>query len=155
MLVGQISSCFALALRCGLCMGVVGCRAIDGGAVELSWKLRPASGSTQLFVDCDSGQPGTNPVTGVRLDWQVGDRAGFAAWKCTDYHGVTGFDLPPGTAVLTVSPECAGGPAHINTYSAPAPEQRVVTVGDTISLGAVELLVQTIDCSDALPCICQ
>src|SRR5512143_559046 len=81
-----------------VCLGVYGCNTIDGGAVELSWKLRPASGSTDLFVDCDSGAPGTNPVTRIRLDWQVGNTTGFAAWSCTDYHGVTGFDLPVGTA---------------------------------------------------------
>ena len=155
MLVGQISRCFAWAFRLGMCLCVLGCQTIDGGAVELSWKLRPTSGSPQLFVDCDSGQPGTNPITGVRLDWQVGEQAGTAAWNCTDYHGLTGFDLPPGTAVLSVSLECASGPARTNTYSAPTPEQRTVTVGNTISLGAVELLVQTIDCSDALPCICR
>lgn len=155
MLVGQISRYFTWAVRFGLCLCASGCHPIDGGAVELSWKLRPASGSTQLFVECDSGEPGTNPVTGIRLDWQVGAQAGFATWKCTDYHGFTGFDLPAGTALLSVSPECASGPARADTYTAPAPEQRKVTVGTTISLGAVELIVQTIDCSDALPCICQ
>lgn len=155
MLVGQISRIVTWAICLGLCLCVYGCHTIDGGAVELSWKLRPASGSPDLFVDCDSGEPGTNPVTGIRLDWQVGDTIGFAAWKCTDYHGLTGFDLPPGTALLAVSPECANGAARTNTYTAPAPEQRAVTVGNTISLGAVELIVQTIDCSDALPCICQ
>ena len=154
MLVGQISRCFAWAFCLGLCLCGFGCQTIDGGAVELSWKLRPASGSTQLFVDCDIGAVGPNPVTGVRLDWKVGGQTGSAAWRCTDYHGLTGFDLPPGTALLSVSPECASGPARTSTYTAPALEQRAVTVGNTISLGAVELLVQTIDCSDALPCIC-
>ena len=31
------------------------------------------------------------------------------------------------------------GPLHPSTYTAPAPEQRTVTVGNTVSLGAVEL----------------
>jgi hypothetical protein len=138
-----------------VCLGVYGCNTIDGGAVELSWKLRPASGSTDLFVDCDSGAPGTNPVTRIRLDWQVGNTTGFAAWSCTDYHGVTGFDLPVGTALLVVSPECFSGAALTSTYTAPASEQRMVIVGNTISLGAVELVVETKGCTPTQPCICQ
>src|ERR1041384_5592032 len=38
---------------------VHGCDTVSGGAVELSWKLRPASSSlSDKFVDCDSGKPG-------------------------------------------------------------------------------------------------
>lgn len=145
----------ALALRLTVCLAVYGCTTVDGGAVELSWKLRPASGSTNLFVDCDTGAPGGHPVTRVRLDWQVGTTTGFTSWSCTDYHGVTGFDLPPGTALLAISPECTSGAALTNTYTAPAPEQRMVIVGNTISLGAVELVVETTSCNAAQPCICQ
>lgn len=156
MLIGQISRSFSpWALCLAVCLGVYGCRTVDGGAVELSWKLRPASGSTDLFVDCDSGAPGTNPVSAVRLDWQVDEVSGFAVWKCTDYHGSTGFDLPPGTALLSVRPECANGAARTDTYIAPAPLQRMVIVGHTISLGAVEMIVETTGCSGAEPCICQ
>jgi hypothetical protein len=137
------------------------CTAVNGGAVELSWKLRPASGSTTIFVDCDSMIMGTNPVTRIRLDWQVGEETGFDTWACTDYHGVTHFDLPKGTALLSVRPECANGDALTSTYIAPAPEQRAVIVGNTISLGAVVLIVQIGDdnlgdnrCTEQ-PCICQ
>lgn len=136
-----------------VCLGVnAGCTAVNGGAVELSWKLRPASGSTDIFVDCDQ-IPNTNPVTRIRLDWQVDTTHGSQAWNCTDYHGVTGFDLPVGTALLSVSPECETGDATTNTYTAPAPEQRIVIVGNTISLGAVELIVEDTRC-DVQPCIC-
>ena len=144
-----------------VCLLVNGCTTVDGGAVELSWKLRPASGSTAIFVDCDSRFPGTNPVTRIRLDWQVGETTGFASWQCTDYHGVTGFELPPGTASLSVTPECATGAAATSTYTAPAPEQRAVIVGNTVSLGAVEIVVEVgTDSSGAnrctgQPCICQ
>ena len=131
-----------------------GCSSVDGGAVELSWKLRPASGASDLFVNCTSGYPDTGPVTRMRLDWQVGDVDGFATWSCDDQHGVTGFDLPPGTALLAVSPECNSGAAATNTYTPPAPELRSVVVGETISLGAVEMIVQ-IDRCDEQPCICQ
>jgi hypothetical protein len=136
-----------------VCLGVnAGCTAVNGGAVELSWKLRPASGSTDIFVDCDQ-IPNTNPVTRIRLDWQVDTRTGSETWNCTDYHGVTGFDLPVGTALLAVSPECESGAATTSTYIAPAPEQRMVIVGNTISLGAVELIVEDTRC-DQQPCIC-
>jgi len=155
MLVGQTSRNVAWAIRLAVCLGGYGCHTIDGGAVELSWKLRPASGSPELFVDCDSGLPGTNAVSAIRLQWQVSGDTGFAVWKCTDYHGLTGFELPPGTALLSVAPQCASGSARTDTYIAPAPLQRTVKIGDTISLGAVELIVYTTDCSDARPCICE
>ena len=134
---------------------VAGCTTVDGGAVELSWKLRPASSSlADKFVDCASGKPGTNPVTRIRLDWEVvGRTSGFASWRCDDNHGVTGFDLPEGEALLSVTPECAEGPASPDTYTAPAPEQRRVILGDTVSLGAVEIVLQVSYCGEQ-PCIC-
>ena len=144
MRLGQITALWLLASACS---------SIDGGAVELSWKLRPASGASDLFVDCDSGMPGTGPVTRMRLDWQVADTNGFATWSCNDQHGVTGFDLPTGIAVLSLSPECTSGAAATNTYTPPAPVLRTVVVGNTISLNAVQMIVQ-IDRCDAQPCIC-
>jgi hypothetical protein len=132
-----------------VCLGVNGCTDVSGGAVELSWKLRPASGSTSVFVDCDVG-----PVTRMRLDWEVGQVTGFATWPCTDYHGVTGFDLPPGSALLSVSPLCYAAAADTKTYTAPAPEQRTVIIGNTVSLGAVEVVVEVAQCTDQ-PCICK
>lgn len=161
MLVGQIRprthtrvASLPLLLFVTVCLCVYGCTTVDGGAVELSWKLRPASGSTDIFVDCDTGVVGAHPVTRIRLDWQVANTTGVATWLCTDYHGVTGFELPPGTALLSVSPECSGGVAATNTYTAPAAEQRAVIAGNTISLGAVELIVEVTRC-DEQPCICQ
>lgn len=132
-----------------------GCIEVNGGAVELSWKLRPASSSlSDKFVDCDSGRDGTGPVTRIRLDWDVEGRDGFESWRCDDNHGVTGFDLPPGKALLWVTPECDGRLADPSTYIAPAPEQRQVILGDTVSLGAVEVVVQVSYCGQQ-PCICQ
>lgn len=152
MLVGQMWwKCLAV------CLCVNACTDVTGGAVELTWKLRPASGSTDIFVDCDN-IPNTNPVTQIRLDWQVGAKTGFAQWRCTDYHGITSFDLPKGTALLSVRPICASGDALPSTYIAPTPEQRTVIVGNTVSLGAVELIVETSNCGDQpdeQACICQ
>jgi hypothetical protein len=133
-----------------------GCTDVTGGAVELSWRLRPTSGAgtTQPFIDCNSGFPLTGTVTGIRLDWDVAGTASFAVFPCNAGHGVTRFEVPTGDALLSVSPVCAGGPAALDTYTAPAPEQRTVTVGNTVSLGAVELVLQVTSC-ELQPCICQ
>jgi hypothetical protein len=102
-----------MALATVLCLAVHGgCEDVHGGAVELSWKLRPASSSLEdKFVGCKPQQPGTNPVTHIRLEWEVIDQArvthtGADEWECTDNHGVTGFALPEGQALLTVKPWC-------------------------------------------------
>lgn len=143
---------------------LTGCDTVDGGAVELSWKLRPASSSLpDKFVECRSGELGTNPVTKMRLEWSVrtGDNEivqGADEWPCDDSHGVTGFDLPPGTALLSVKPICGAVPNEFDavseSYIAPAAEQRRVTLGDTVGLGAVELVVVVSDCPNQ-SCICE
>jgi hypothetical protein len=139
------------------------CGEVDGGAVELSWKLRPASSALEdKFVDCDSGQVGTGPVISMRLDWtvdvmvngQIEQQVASEEWPCRDSHGVTGFVLPEGSALFSITPLCGFGPADEASYIAPAVEQRSVIVGDTVSLGAVELVVQVSDCS-VQRCICQ
>lgn len=144
-----------------LCLAVhaTGCSEVDGGAVELSWKLRAATGSTATFLECNvpttpPGLAGTGRVTHIRLDWEVDGNPGFDQWPCEDDHGVTGFELPEGTALLRVSPVCAAGAAAFETYTAPAPEQRNVIAGNTISLGGVELLLEVSSCQER-PCICQ
>lgn len=146
-----------MTLATVLCLAVHGCEDVQGGAVELSWKLRPASsGVEDKFVSCNAGRPdvdGPQPVTHIRLDWQVDAQTGSDAWECNENHGVTGFDLPEGHALLTVTPVCEGGAASPASYIAPAAEQRRVIVGDTVSLGAVELVVVVTDCNG--DCICQ
>ncbi len=145
-----------MAAATGLWLSVHGgCIDINGGAVELSWKLRPRSSSLEdKFVDCNSGKPGTRPVTRMRLDWQVSDVTGFEEWPCDDSHGVTGFELPDGMALLAVSPVCESGAAGAASYIAPAAESRRVNTGDTVSLGAIELIVTVTSCATA-PCICE
>jgi hypothetical protein len=147
-----------MAFATGLCLSVHGCENVQGGAVELSWKLRPASSSLEdKFVDCDSGREDTGPVAYIRLDWEVRGQQGFTRWECDDNHGTTGFDLPEGAALLRVTPECLEGEeaqaARPDSYIAPAAEQRGVIPGDTISLGAVEIIVVVTDCR-AQSCIC-
>jgi hypothetical protein len=145
-----------MTLATVLCLLVHGCEDVNGGAVELSWKLRPASSSLEdKFVGCDPGKDGTGEVTHIRLDWEVSDQAGVRTWPCTDNHGATGFDLPEGVALLRVTPLCAEEvEADRASYIAPAAEQRRVIVGDTISLGAVEIVVVVTICNETQPCIC-
>jgi hypothetical protein len=147
-----------------LCLAVHGCDTVTGGAVELSWKLRPASGSLEnKFVDCDFRPEA--PVASIRLHWQVDDgEEDSEHWTCGFNHGVTGFDLAAGIANLWVTPECATGPAKPSDYIAPAIIQRSVSRGDTVSLGAIELVVAVTDCKPQdpeepgpavpKPCIC-
>jgi hypothetical protein len=141
-----------------LCLAVHGCADVDGGAVELSWKLRAVSGSTATFLDCAITLAATNQVVDVakiQLDWDVDGETGVRSWPCDDDHGVTKFELPEGRALLRVSPICANDTvAQPSTFRAPAPEQRNVIAGNTISLGGVELLLEVSSC-DLQPCICQ
>ena len=139
----------ALAFACG-------CDDVGGGAAELSWKLRPSSSALEdQFVECVSNKPGTNPIVAMRLVWQVvGGDAEFAEWPCGDSHGVTGFALPPGPTLFSVVPICDSGEANESSYIAPAAEQRNVILGDTVSLGAIELVVHVTDC-DSVQCICE
>ena len=137
---------------------------VSGGAVELSWKLRPASSSLDdKFVNCNSGKARTGPVSDIVLHWVVNGAEGATAWPCDFNHGVTGFDLAEGTAQLWVTPACVGGDAASDTYIAPAMVQRRVVRGETVSLGAVELVVAVSECRDPdgpadqqglRPCIC-
>lgn len=119
------------------------------------------------FVDCDPGpdEQGRGTVTQIRLHWQMetssdgGSREGSKPWPCGYNNGVTGFEVPEGIADLWVTPECSYGEASPGTYIAPAPVQRYVTRGDTVSLGAVELVVSVSSCrmpgqQDGQPCIC-
>ena len=149
---------------------------MKGGAVELSWKLRPASGSTDNFVECDGGGTildtqgqrivGPGLLTQIRLRWQVGETAAAQDFACARGHGVTGFDLPPtssstGPALISIIPLCSGGEAAPRTYTTPAAEQRQVIAGNTISLGAVEVVLEVSRCDGTVPvgtsqpCICQ
>jgi hypothetical protein len=144
---------------------VHGCDTVSGGAVELSWKLRPASSSLEdKFVDCASGKDFTGEVRNIVLHWRVNGEDGSKPWRCDFNHGVTGFDLAEGMAQLWVTPACVAGDAAPDTYIAPAIVERKVIRGETVSLGAVELVVSVSECRgpdgmppqgvDLRPCIC-
>lgn len=141
-----------------LCLAVHGCTNVSGGAVELSWKLRAATGSEHTFLGCAIRLEPTNQlveIAEIQLHWEVDAMPDSRSWPCDDDHGVTGFELPAGRALLHVAPVCANGAAALpSTFTAPAPEQREVIVGNTINLGGVELLLEVSSC-DLQPCICQ
>lgn len=132
------------------------CQGVSGGAVELSWALRPASSDNpNKFIDCALNGGTTTALTAIRLVWTSADgETSSDSWNCTDNHGVTGFALAPGDTLLSVVPECG---VHIAanplTYTSPAPVVRAVHAGDTVSLGAVQLVLQVSSC-DLQPCIC-
>ena len=160
--------CVAMATRVSPL--VHGCTDVKGGAVELSWKLRAAAGATEAFVSCNSvGELLDSQghlfedglLTRIRLHWQpaTGD-ASSADFQCSASHGVTTFVVPPGDNLLWVRPVCGTGAASFEpddndgTYVAPAPAQRTVIAGDTVSLGAVELVLQVSKCTQQA-CVCQ
>ena len=146
-----------------LCLPVHGCDMGTGGAVELSWKLRPASsGLAEKFVECESMQNGTGRVQKIRLRWTAPSgrcdppEKCIQDWECDDSHGATGFELPTGSTELSIEPLCAPVPgmpelwaADPATYIAPATLQRDVIAGQTVSLGAVELVVSVSSCITA------
>jgi len=151
-------------MRATLLLLVAACSQIGDGAVELNWALRPASSADpDKFVDCalNGGSAVPMPVTFIRLDWLRSDGTpDHDFWNCSDNTGVTGFVLEPGERLLTVSPRCGepgsdgdGVPADPTTYTAPATVERTVTAGDTVSLGAVQLVLEISNC-DLQQCIC-
>jgi hypothetical protein len=145
-------------------LGVHGCTDVKGGAVELSWKLRAAAGAPDVFVACSPTGVLTDSsghvledahLTEIRLRWD-GSETGYKDFPCSASHGVTTFIVPPGETLLSVRPICEGGfePTLDGTFTAPPPQQRTVIAGDTVSLGAVEIVVQVSMCSGQ-PCVCQ
>ena len=92
------------AVACALCLFVHGCADVNGGAVELNWKLRAETGAPETFLDCAIGLTGTGEVTQIRLEWDVDGVIGARQFPCTDDAGVTGFELPEGLAQLTREP---------------------------------------------------
>jgi hypothetical protein len=159
-----------------LCLPVHACDLGTGGAVELSWAFRPMSGpgsgsGSDKFVVCEGfkdvngAQVLVRNITRVRLHWTVpGNTPCARAWNCDDNHGATRFEVPQGTANLTLTLECGDPtpglsecaddhPADLNTYIAPAIVQRDSIRGEVITLGAVELVVSDAACPQQ-PCTC-
>jgi hypothetical protein len=124
-----------------LCLSLhASCADVSGGAVELSWLLRPADGNESVCSDqscCLS-----SGVSQMRLNWSVDGNPGSDAWRCDDNRAVTKFEIPPGEATLWVAPECSCGIPCTDKYEAPPPVVRTLVVGEVVSLNAVVVQVQ-------------
>jgi hypothetical protein len=145
----------------------VGCTSASGGAVDLSWRLKPAPGFSEesmvgnTFVDCDNNGnltdsmgnsiKGVGQLTAIRLYWQVGDQLGppdemdTQDFPCSTENGVTKFEIPVGNALLYVAPLCGSGSSMTEAsscaYTAPAAVERTMVAGQTVELGALEIVV--------------
>lgn len=134
-----------------LYLGVHGCTAAAGGAVELSWALR--STQDREITDCAAGR-----ISEIQLWWQGADGTDHKGFPCDKSHGTTGFELPSGPVTLTVQPACVyeTGPrcliaptpctclaktADSATFEAPPPLVRQVVVGETVTLNAVVMVI--------------
>jgi hypothetical protein len=128
------------------------CVSVDGGAIELSWALRTTDGEVTNCFDAR--------VEGIRVSWSVEVSATrtlsfHASFRCDDDSGATSFDVPAGTASITVAPECAdGNVAAIDTYEAPPPIVRRIREGEVATLDALLIAVRTSSC-DTRPCVCR
>lgn len=109
---------------------LLACTDVTGGAVEVSWSLQVPEGAG---VSCASAR-----IARMRLYWEADGEASFASWPCTDAHGVTKFEVPVGSAILRMTPECQNGQeATYGTYVAPAPIVRDIAQGDVVRLDAI------------------
>lgn len=136
-----------------LCLAVHGCTEANGGAVELSWALR--STQDREITDCAGGR-----IRTIDLWWATSDNLDFKSFPCGASHGTTAFELPAGPVTLWVEPtcqfstgpsclaeptpcECLSKPADSATFEAPPPLVRRVVVGDTVTLDAVVIVIDT------------
>src|ERR1043165_6453892 len=83
------------------CLPAHGCTQETNGAVEISWRLYDIS--TGDGKRCDEAG-----VPWVELHYAVGLEQSNIYFHCDNESGVSGFEIPTGTAALTVVPACEG-----------------------------------------------
>ncbi len=137
------------------------CVEVDGGAVELSWRLRDFTGEKEpdnmctltrvgairicwLPLDTDAGLPDAPQCTIERLDG--GFKELYRDFDCTAKRGVTRFEVPPGANAFFVQPVCANGKAPTGPYQVPPPIVRQVDSGAVVTLNQLLVIVTPTDC---------
>jgi hypothetical protein len=147
-----------IAIAAAVLLAGVSCVEVEGGAVELSWRLRDVRGGDS---DCALARVGTIrvcwvPVTGdagadqmtectiVRTD--AGFSELFREFDCTEKRGVTRFEVPAGPNALFVRPVCADGQAPTGDFQVPPPIVRNVETGGVVTLNQLLIVVSADDC---------
>ena len=126
----------ALTAAVGVLSGA--CVDVNGGAVELSWSLRTATG---METTCQ-----TAGITQVALCVRQCDMTTCtgpaicpaATWECDRLRGATLFDIAPGRTELTIRADCSGGAANVVL---PPPLVRDIVTGDVTQLNALLITV--------------
>jgi hypothetical protein len=139
----------AALLLSGAALALGGCVRVDGGAVELSWTVRPIDGMTDLddWADCARG---TDTLAEVALCARactiVSDGACVGevtcpvhAWPCERRHGSTLFEIVAGRKELWIEVRCADG-ARADVL-VPEPIVRDIADGEVTQLHAVLISV--------------
>jgi len=143
------------------------CVEVDGGAVELSWRLRDSTGGEEpdmctvtrvgkiricwIPLDADAGLPSQPQCTIERLDG--GFKELYRDFDCVEKRGVTRFEVPPGQNAFFVQPVCNDGRAPTGPYQVPPPIVRQVDSGAVVTLNQLLVIVTPTDCQgDACTC---
>ena len=127
-----------------------GCEQLEDGAVEVSWNLYYDTG--RRVRSCDDVRiesivlywSGTVTLDDGTLHGETRSRD----FACSDSHGVTRFDFPPGDASLWLAPRCEDGVAlEDDTYDSPPPIVRTITAGEVVTLDTQLIQVTTSVCT--------
>jgi hypothetical protein len=133
-------------------LGVGGCVAVNGGAVELSWIIRESDGSQADCSDdtvnvatvalcvrsCDAIGPGGECTSSSGTDDVV---CPTAAFECQDHRGNTPFEIPPGRKELWIRVSCAGTGGATPNVTLPGSLIRDVVEGEVTELDALLITV--------------
>jgi hypothetical protein len=143
-----------VALLCAAWPLVHGCGELDGGAVEVSWRL-VRSDTAETINDC-----GVARIDEIELWWEVAvegaDVRHADRFSCDGDRGVSRFDVPVGDVALWLRPACENDvePAE-GSFVTPPPIVRNITEGEVITLDTQLIEVRVTGCTDLTPCICE
>lgn len=144
------------------------CVEVDGGAVELSWRLRDSTGGEDpdmctvarvgkiricwIPLEADAGLPSGAPQCTIeRLDG--GFKELYRDFDCGQRRGVTRFEVPTGPNAFFVQPVCEDGKAPTGPYQVPPPIVRQVDSGAVVTLNQLLVIVTPKGCEgDSCTC---